>query len=224
VVVCKEEDRQFFGRSAANVTVVPNGISALPVAAADREHDDRLLFIAKLEYEANFDAEIYLRDMVLPSIRQQRPGAHLVVVGRAGAADIERLHDGVSCLLTGSVADITPYVEQCAVVVVPMRLGGGTRLKLLDALGRGKAVVSTSVGAEGLDLRSEVDLLIADDSGDFADACLRLLKDEDLRRRLGTSGRRQILERYQWSAIAGRVEETLAAVSRSATNLTWTEC
>jgi glycosyltransferase involved in cell wall biosynthesis len=150
---------------------------------------------------------------VLPGIRRSRPNATFVVAGRAGNTPIESLHDGHSCLLTGEVADLTPYFAEAAVVVVPMRGGGGTRLKLLEALGRGKAVVATSVGAEGLDVRPEMDLLIADDSGTFAEACVRLMNDREMRRRLGSSGRRRILERYQWSAIAARVEQAVGRAS-----------
>jgi glycosyltransferase involved in cell wall biosynthesis len=126
------------------------------------------------------------------------------------------LHDGSTCVVHGLVPDVTPYFEQAAVVVAPIRQGSGTRLKVLEALGRGKAVVATSVAAEGLDLRPGVDLEIADDPEAFARACAHLLADPAARRELGATGRRRVLERYRWEDIGAMAEKVLFASSTEA--------
>jgi glycosyltransferase involved in cell wall biosynthesis len=117
----------------------------------------------------------------------------------------------VDVLVAGSVPDLEPYYRRAALVAVPMRLGGGTRIKVLEALAHGKALVTTSIGAEGLSLRSGEALEIADGPDAFADACVRLLGDAAARRRLAENGRARVLERYEWDAVLGRsLEDVLA--------------
>src|SRR5207253_10840240 len=136
------------------------------------------------------DGIVYFVEAIFPRIRRAVPDVSLTVVGRNPGPRVRRLatHPGVR--VTGTVSDVRPYVARAAVCVVPLRVGGGTRLKIFESLAMGKAVVSTSVGAEGLPLVAGEHFLRADDPSDFAHAVVRLLRDRDLRRRLGLTGRR----------------------------------
>jgi glycosyltransferase involved in cell wall biosynthesis len=118
---------------------------------------------------------------------------------------------------TGAVADVRPYLARAAVVAVPLRYGGGTRLKILEALAAGKAVVSTSLGAEGLELQDGQHLILADTPQAFADALIRLLTSPEEQRRLGTAGRDQVVKAYDWSVISERLLALYENVAQGST-------
>jgi glycosyltransferase involved in cell wall biosynthesis len=209
LVVCKAADRQFFGRSRHRVFVVPNGTVVRPAAHSQADEQCELLFVGMLVYQPNIDAIRYFHAAVLPQVRRLLPQVRFVVVGKGLHPAVTALHDGTHCIVASSVPETACFYERAALVVVPLRLGGGTRLKVLEALAHGKAVVSTSVGAEGLDVRPGVDIEIADDPATFARVCVRLLSDPAGRARLGQSGRARVLARYQWSAIAQEAARVL---------------
>lgn len=204
IVVCKDQDRQLFGKDAEQVRVVPNGVCDLPLLDGRTEKCAELLFVGSMGYPPNEEAALYFADTILPLIRTQMKEASVSIVGRQPAERIKALAMRAGVAVSGDVPEIQPYYEQAAVVVVPLRKGSGTRLKILEALAFGKAVVSTSLGAEGLDLRPGVDLEIADDPGLFAETCVRLLRDRLARERLGLSGRNRVLSQYAWDQI-GRI-------------------
>src|SRR5207244_11861099 len=132
-------------------------------------------------------------------------------VGRNPGPRLRRL-EGRSVEITGTVAEVRPHVAGAAVFVVPLRVGGGTRMKIFEALAMGKAVVSTRVGAEGLPLVPGEHYLQADDPAHFARAVVSLLGDPDRRRALGTAGRRLVEERYSWSQVAREFESRFKEV------------
>jgi glycosyltransferase involved in cell wall biosynthesis len=212
LLVCKREDRRLFVPGARHkVFVVPNGVSPTPPCDSADEAPGEMLFVGSLEYWPNQDAVTYFVQEVLPSIRARHPGARFTMVGARPGEALRRLHNGDDVVVAGSVPDLEPYYRRAALVVVPMRLGGGTRIKVLEALAHEKALVTTSIGVEGLELRSGDTLEIADGADAFAGACVRLLGDAAARRRLAENGREQVLEHYQWDAVLGR---TLGAVVR----------
>src|SRR5262249_52274512 len=163
-----------------------------------------------MDYEPNIDAACFFGNSIFPQVRQLQATASFHIVGRNPSPLVLALRDGANIVVHGRVPDVTPYFERASVVVAPIRQGGGTRLKVLEALGRGKALVATSTAAEGLDLRPGVDLEIMDDPDAFARTCARLLGDPVARQRLGTSGRQRVFERYQWDNIGKRAEQLLA--------------
>jgi glycosyltransferase involved in cell wall biosynthesis len=114
--------------------------------------------------------------------------------------------------VTGEVEDVRPYVRDAAVYIVPLRVGGGTRLKIFEAMAMGKAVVSTSIGAEGLPVRDGENILLADEGGDFARKIVNLLRDPATRNRLGQAGRRLVESEYSWSSVAERFDSILRRV------------
>lgn len=209
VAVCKDEDRALFGRARANAFVIPNGTDEFPPSPREREVAGEILFVGHLTYTPNVDAVTFFHDEVFAQVRTRIPGARFRIVGLNPVPEIQALHNGDDCFVHGSVPDLDPFYATATVVVVPMRLGSGTKLKVAEGLARGKALVSTRLGAEGFDVRPGVDLEIADTPAAFADQCVRLLGDPDARARLGLSGRRRVLERYTWGAVVQAAEAAI---------------
>ena len=154
----------------------------------------------------------FCRD-ILPLIRRAAPATSLAVVGKDPPPVVRALASS-HVLVTGTVPDVRPWMQSAAVFVCPLRVGGGTRLKILEAQASGRAVVSTSLGCEGLAVTPGQDILVADEPAAFADAVLRCLRDPALRARLGAAGRALVERRYRWEAIgadlAAFYEELLA--------------
>jgi glycosyltransferase involved in cell wall biosynthesis len=162
---------------------------------------DTLIYSGSLTYHANYAAvDFFLRD-IFPIIRAQRPGARLTVTGRLDGVPTERLSQQPGVTFTGYLDDIRPLIAGSMVNIVPLRSGGGTRLKILESLALGTPVVATPKGAEGLDLVPGRDLLIADQPADFAQAVLSLLADPDLRQTLRHNGRTAVEARYDFARI-----------------------
>lgn len=157
---------------------------------------DRILFVGPMSYVANRDAIAWFGSEVLPIVRRSRPAARLDVVGTPGD---DVLPDGVHAI--GRVDDLRPWYQAAPVSVVPVRIGSGTRYKILEAFAMTGAVVSTSVGAEGLGARDDEHLLLADTAETFAAAVVRALDDAALRARLGAAGRALTVERYDWEPL-----------------------
>jgi glycosyltransferase involved in cell wall biosynthesis len=153
LTVCKDDDRTFFATRRSRVTVVPNGVADFsPSAEPPPTGSPEMLFIGALNFESNIDAIRFFKTAVLPLVRNHHPNARLIAVGRDPIDSALALHDGSQCELVENVDDLDPYFDRAAIFVAPIRLGSGTRLKVLEALARGKAVVAPTVAAEGLDL------------------------------------------------------------------------
>lgn len=208
LVVCKEADQQFFD-DASHVHVVPNGANPHRECDGRMEDPATMLFVGNLAHFPNIDAVSYFWDAIWPDIQHRHDDARFIVAGRSAPLELQALHDGERCIVTGPVPDLAPIYERASLVIVPMRLGSGTRIKVLEALAHGKAVVSTSIGVEGLDLRSGVDVVVADERDAFAQACSRLLADRGERRRLGEAGRKRVLDRYGWDKVADAADRVI---------------
>ncbi len=208
IVVCSDGDRSFFGASGDRVAVLPNGVddTFLDLPAVPRD-PARLLFAGTLNYWPNQDALHFFCSEILPRVRARQPNVSLSIVGLNPSQSILDLHDGHGVFVHPNVPDMAPFVQAAALSIVPLRVGGGTRLKILESLALGTPVVSTMVGAEGLDLQDGEHLLLADSPEAFAMAVVRALGDTSLRSRLAAAGRRRVAERYRWSSIRSRVAE-----------------
>ena len=205
LVTSEREARVFREQRARRVVVVPNGVDPEYLQPSDGPVDpDSLVFTGLMAYQPNSDAVRWFAADILPRILSERPAVHLTVVGKDVPPSVLALA-GPSVTITGSVPDIRPYLGQAAVVVVPLRAGSGTRTRTLEALSMGRAVVSTSIGAEGLEVTSGEDIILADTAEDFAQAVTRLLADPAEAARLGAAGRRLVERRYAWSRIAADV-------------------
>ena len=220
VLAVSEADRDTFGRLYAGATrtpihVVPTGVDTgfftpQPSAAGSRT----LVFTGSMDWLPNEDAMLYFCREILPLIRAEEPGVSLAIVGRAPTPAVSKLAHEHRIIVTGRVDDVRPHVRDAAVYVVPLRIGGGTRLKIFEAMAMGKAVVSTTVGAEGLPVISGEHMLIADEPRSFARAVVRLLRDVERRRQLEMAARTLVAEQYDWSAVAGALECALIDIAR----------
>lgn len=184
----------------ARITVVPNGVDTAtfrPVYSGG----SGLIFVGGYTWFPNRDGMEHFAARVLTRLRERIGSVPVRWVGRAPADVIERFGSEFGIEMTGYVEDIRPYVEKAGCYIVPLRVGGGTRLKILDAWAMGKAVVSTSKGCEGLDARDGENILIRDADEAFASAVAQVLGDEELRRRLGHAARRTAEEVYDWESV-----------------------
>ena len=187
VLVCSEDDRRILGYD--NVRVVPNCVDLPSSPSIESEDPHRLLFFGKMDYEPNIDAALYFCKSILPHIRNVEPRAHVYIVGREPSEEIRALHTGTDVFVTGAVPETAPYFNAAGIVIAPIRFGGGTRIKILEAFAHRKAVVSTTTGCEGLAVEDGVHLSRADSPREFAAKCLALMTDASKRRALGRAGR-----------------------------------
>jgi len=194
--------------------VVPTGVDTEYFSPAPSAPSGRtLVFTGSMDWLPNEDAmQFFCRD-ILPLIRAEEPQVTLSIVGRAPTPTVKRLADTHGVVVTGGVDDVRPFMQDAAVYIVPLRIGGGTRLKIFEAMSMDKAVVSTTVGAEGLPVVAGEHVVLADEPTAFARAVVGLLRDTDQRARLETAGRALVLERYDWSAVAGALEAALGAIA-----------
>jgi sugar transferase (PEP-CTERM/EpsH1 system associated) len=212
-----EKDRAVLAANApgARVSAIPTGVdTSFFVPNGHEEVPASLVFTGSMNWYPNEDGVLHFVDEMLPLIRREEPRANLTVVGRDPSPRLRQAAAPAGVRVTGGVDDVRPYVAEGAVYVVPLRLGGGTRLKIFEALAMGKAVVSTTVGAEGLSLVPGEHLLVADAPDQFARAVVSLLRDPARRRALGAAGRRLVEQRYAWPQVAREFESRLGGVTR----------
>ena len=164
-----------------------------------------------MDFRPNVDAVLWFVQRVLPRVRAELPGAHFVVVGQHPHRRLDPLREDPAVTLPGWVEDTRPYIARAAVYVAPLRVGGGTRLKLLEAMAMGKAVVATRLGAEGYPVTDGGELLLADTPADFAAAVVALLRAPERRAALGRVARAFVEQRYDWRVIVPRVEAVYEA-------------
>jgi len=213
VLICSERDRKLLGQQ--HVVVIPNGATCPERALPDEPEGRTLLYVGNFAYSPNVDGLSFLVRDVLPLIRREIPDVRLLVVGRMASETGLGLQKDTSIHVVSDPPTLEPYYRQASVSVVSLRIGGGTRLRILEALALGRPVVSTSVGCEGLEVTDGEHLLIGDDSEGLARRCVALLRDPALRQRLAVRGRELVEEKYTWDSIESRVrsatEELLAA-------------
>jgi sugar transferase (PEP-CTERM/EpsH1 system associated) len=188
---------------AAVIRSIPTGVDTEyfePNGTAVAE--DSIVFTGAMDWYPNEDGILHFIGSMLPRIREKMPRASVTIAGRNPTARLRSAAAAAGITLTGTVDDIRPYVARSAVYIVPLRIGGGTRLKIFEALAMGKAVVSTTVGAEGLPLTDGVHFVCADEPSDFAAAVVALLEDGQRRAALGMAGRELVEERYSWRHVA----------------------
>ena len=185
----------------ALTAVVPNGVDTAYFrrAGGAPEAAPSTVFVGTMHYRPNVDGARHFIEETLPLLWRDHPDLTFTAVGHSAPAELTRLATA-RVRVTGFVPDVRPHLERATVVVVPLRSGSGTRLKILDALSMGCAVVTTRLGMEGIDAVDGEHLLVADDPGPFAAAVARLLDDAMLRHRLGAQGRELVVRRYGWRA------------------------
>lgn len=212
VCLCSEEDAQRAG--LPGVEVLPNSAPVGAHAPASPLPDDPvLLFVGVLGYRPNRRAVTWFVDAVLPTIQQQVPGARLLVVGPGAETLPRRVHSVVDAV--GAVADTAPFFRRSRAVVVPLREGSGTRIKLLEGLAHARPVVTTTLGAEGLPVTDGHTALVRDDAGAFATACVRVLEDDQLARHLSAQGHALFAERFAPETVEAHVARIAVSLLES---------
>jgi polysaccharide biosynthesis protein PslH len=217
VVAVSEEDARLLQReySLAHVSAVPTGVDTdyfSPDAAVERAPAE-LVFTGSMDWLPNEDAMSWFCADILPLIQRRVPDVRVSIVGRTPSAAVRTLGERHAAVtVTGSVPDVRPYLARGSVFVIPLRIGGGTRLKVYEAMAMGIPVVSTHVGVEGLPLAHEREYLAADDAGAFADACVALLHDRARAATMANAAAERVRAEFGWAQVARRFADICAQV------------
>jgi glycosyltransferase involved in cell wall biosynthesis len=191
----------------SRISAVPTGVDTSYFRPnGTKEGQTGLVFTGSMDWYPNEDAILYFMDSILPLIHREMPEVSLSAIGRRPTPRLLNAATDSGVRVTGAVDDVRPYISEAAVYVVPLRVGGGTRLKIFEALAMGKAVVSTTIGAEGLPLIPGEHFIQADHPEEFARATVSLLRDPARRRALGLAGRQLVTEHHSWSQVAQEFE------------------
>ncbi len=211
VIAVSEYDRQqmLAMDPACSISVVPTGVDTEKYRVAPPATSDppKIVFLGSMDWEPNIDAVHYFCRDIFPRIRAEFPRALFQIVGRNPHSSVRQLASD-SVEVTGTVPSVAEYLSAATLVVVPLRIGGGTRLKIFEAMATGKAVISTTIGAEGLAVQSGRDLILADDPAAFADATMLVIRDANLRRRYEEAAAR-LAAQYDWSNIVKQFADVL---------------
>ena len=222
VLTVSDEDRRAFLEflPEEKVTTVPTGVDLDYFKAPETlECSHSLVFTGSMDWLPNEDGIVYFSTEILPLIQQQIADVTLSVVGRRPTRKLLALAENNPAVrVTGAVDDIRPYIRKAGVYVVPLRIGGGTRIKIFEAMAMGCAVVSTTVGAEGLPVRHGENILLADSPEDFAAQTIALLRQSAVRERIGRAARRLVESHYGWPEVTDVLEKVLKQVAASSSS------
>jgi sugar transferase (PEP-CTERM/EpsH1 system associated) len=221
ITLTSERDEEMLHRDAPKkpTAVIPNGVDTeyfrpTPVPV----EPGTILFFGAINYYPNTEGLLFFLDEIFPRIKHRHPNARVWIVGQLPPASIaNRASEDVT--VTGLVDDIRTYLERAAVVIAPLRIGGGTRLKIVEAMSMGKAIVSTRIGAEGLDVNNNEHILLADTPEDFANQVARVLNDAAFARRIGEAARSRAESLYTWQGAVQRLESFYHELSKPASTV-----
>jgi len=218
VVVVSEADGRALQRLSPSIQplVIPNGVDVeryhpqLPDTLGMRR--PAVVFTGKMDFRPNVDAMLWFHQLVWPQVRSRVPDAHLYVVGKNPHARLAPLYHDQSVTVTGYVPDILPYFGGADVYIAPLRIGGGTRLKVLEAMSAGLPLVSTTLGSEGIDLTPGTHALLADSAEGLARATVEVIRDTSLGRSLGAAARDFVMRNYDWRNIVPKLDPLYASL------------
>lgn len=213
VIAVSENDAARFRKDYGldDVSWIPTGVDLdyfAPPAPSPAPREE-LVFIGSMDWMPNIDGMLWFSESVFPLIRKERPETTLAIVGRTPPASIQKLGEEPGITVTGTVPDVRPHLWGGRISIVPLRIGGGTRLKIYESVAARIPVVSTAIGAEGLDVRSPEHLRLADSPEAFTRACLDLLNDRQACRRMTDSAWTHVAARYGWDAVSHQFEAIL---------------
>lgn len=187
-----------------NIRVVKNSLSFPPISY-EKTNNNIILFIGSLGYDPNYDAVMFFLKEIFPRIKKEEPEVRFYVAGPDSGEFLQTLHDGKSIFILGFISDLSELYRNASIVVVPLRIGGGTRVKIIEAAAYYKPIVSTSIGNEGLDFKDCKDIIIANTPEKFAKACLDLLKNENQRRLLAQNARDTAESNYSYDKVRNSI-------------------
>lgn len=206
VIAVSDTDKQRMEEwySLKNVYEIPTGVDTdFYSRNGSTSEKKQIVFVGAMDWLPNDDAMQYFVETTFPLIQKQEPDVKLVIVGRNPSSQLLRLiKDKPYISVTGWVDDTRPYISDSAIFIVPIRIGGGTRMKIYEGMAMGKAIISTTVGAEGLPLKHSEHIFLEDDEKGFADRAINLLRDEQLRKQIGKQARQYVYENFRWEKVA----------------------
>lgn len=206
-ITVSENDRNLLLQDVPqqHIELVANGVDTQACRPLPRPKGvPTFILIGLMSYQPYSDSAVYFCETILPLIRKTIGEVKVWIVGPNPPLSVKRL-EGNGVVVTGRVPEVTPYYQESCISIVPLRAGGGTRLKILEAMAFGRPVVSTSLGCEGLNVRHEEHLLIADEPQQFADCVLRLLRDDDLYKRIAVNARARVEAEYDWDVLTAQM-------------------
>ena len=211
VVSERDADRLREINPDARIFVVENGVDPAyysePSSDGTRPTRNRIVFVGSMDYHANIDAVVEFAREVWPGVHESKPELTFTIVGRDPATEVRELAAIPGVEITGTVGDVRPFCREALASVVPLKVGGGSRLKILEAMATGVPVVSTTLGAEGLDVADGENILIADTNEELREAIVSVVENETLREKIAAAGRSLVAERYDWSRLGASLYE-----------------
>ena len=218
VITVSSEDKNTIKkiRFFSNIHVVPNGVDTETHYMIDGNEEESItiIFVASMDSESNNDGAVFFIKEIFPAIKKTIP-ATFYAVGRNPTELLKTFHNNKDIFITGEVPDVTEYYSKAEVAIVPLRSGGGTRLKILEAMALGVPVVSTSIGCEGLELENGDHLLVTDDPDGFANAVVEVIKNKELRKALIRASRERMEKQYDWRKIAALQDQLYINLARN---------
>jgi glycosyltransferase involved in cell wall biosynthesis len=211
IIAMSETDKGYIHKYCGNelaVHVIPNGVDVEYFAPLDSEVErSTIVFTGTMSHPPNDEGIQYFCKNIFPKIVAKEPEVKLVIVGHAPSKEVQALADGCKVTVTGFVPDTRPYFASAAVIIVPLLTGSGTRLKILEAMAMGKAIVSTTLGAEGIACTDGENILLADTPEEFSGKVLELMKNQNFSESIGKKARELACERYSWKNLSLNLEE-----------------
>lgn len=208
IFTTSERDKLLFDKDIPNVPkfIIPNGVDLSYFSPLDGEPEKHtLVFVGMMTYVPNYDGILYFLDEIFPRILSVLPDAKIYIVGKNPPPVIsKRANENI--IITGFVDDVRPIIQKASVYVVPLRMGGGTRLKIVEALSMKKPIVTTSIGCEGIDVVNRESVLIADDAQQFADSVIELCRDRELANQLTQNGYELVYQKYGWESVGYKLD------------------
>ncbi len=223
-IVVSEQDAERLRQMnpQARILVIENGVDVSYYASEQSAGKKRIVFVGSMDYHANIDGAVNFARNIWPVVRKQKPELVFTIVGRDPSPEVRALSSKDGVEVTGSVDDVRPFYREAIAAVVPLNVGGGSRLKILEAMAAGVPVVSTKLGAEGLDSSDGENILLTDGPGQIAEAVIRIIDDRELEKRLIAGGSALVRERYDWSTLGAKLlaqyQAMASEMSRSATD------
>jgi glycosyltransferase involved in cell wall biosynthesis len=218
VITVSEDDRQTLEKEfgVTHSSTIPTGVDTdFFSPSPERSRPGRLVFVGSMDWDPNEEGVVWFLRAIYPLIRRAIPDASFAIVGRAPSPRLRAIAERQAGLeITGQVPDVRPHLAKAEVVVVPLRVGGGTRIKIPEAMAMAKAVVSTPVGAEGLPFHDGRQLRIVGEPEQFAGAVIELMNNAPLRNSIANAARDEVVSRYGWEPVVARVEDILEHVMR----------
>lgn len=213
ILAVSEEDRRKALKFSptSDVSVVPNGVDVNYFEYFPQQRESKtIVFVGGLYYYPNVEGISHFYQEIFPLVREKIPEVTLYLIGLTGDDRLRReMGEDKNVILTRQVEDIRPYFKESAVSIVPLRMGGGTRIKILESMAMGRVVVSTSKGCEGIEAIHEKEIVVDDDPVEFAKSIIKLIQDIDYREQLALAGRKLVEEKYSWEKIVIRMKEIL---------------